>query len=112
MGTMYKSGSVPQYDYDWIREDRELARDCGCKPFSFISGLGNAAPIVPGDMDCYDIYDRLLNAGVVTKRTDADNESCCMYIYFSTRKAGENFIDRLNKYLRKKASMMRKVSDF
>lgn len=50
----------------------------------------------------YDARDMLLEAKVLRKNNNEDVESSCFQIDFSTEKAGENFIERFNKWAAKK----------
>lgn len=56
------------------------------------------------DMDNHDFERKLRDAGVLRKNSQTDTESCEFWAYFSTAKAGEAFIKRLNSYLRMRAS--------
>jgi hypothetical protein len=47
----------------------------------------------------YDAHSLLVKAGVVSKRTNHDHESCCCYYYFSSRKSAENFVKRFNDFM-------------
>lgn len=47
----------------------------------------------------YDVEAVLRKAGVIRKNNRTDTESCSLVVLFSTRKAGEAFLARLNKFL-------------
>jgi hypothetical protein len=88
--------NVPQFSYDDVRY--EEFRD----GYMFTAAMISACdPLFDSCYSNYEVEDKLQEAGVI--KTDTDSESCQMFIYFSTRSVGENFIDRLNEYLRNRA---------
>lgn len=87
---------APQFSYDDVRRDD--IRDC----YMFTAAMISACdPLFDGCHSNYGVEDKLQEARVI--RTDTDSESCQMFVFFSTRKTGENFIDRLNEYLEERA---------
>jgi hypothetical protein len=47
----------------------------------------------------YEVEDELRKAKVLRKNNRTDTEMCSLVVLFSSESAGNNFIDRLNKYL-------------
>jgi len=54
----------------------------------------------------YDIVDKLKEVGVLKPNTSEDSEFCQFFAYFSTKKAAENFIKRLTKYVEKRKQII------
>jgi hypothetical protein len=65
--------------------------------------------------DCdsnYEVEEKLRKAKVLTGRSDTDTESCALVVRFSSQKSADAFIDRLNKYLVKKAEKLVEATDY
>ena len=87
---------VPQFSYDSL--DNPNYRDRWMFTASMISAC---EPLFGSCRSNYEVEEKLREAGVI--KTDTDSESSEMFVFFSTRSVGENFIDRLNEYLRQRA---------
>jgi hypothetical protein len=90
---------VKQFSHDDIQKgfDEE-------NPFTFTCAMvSTCAPLFDRigtntDPDNHDV-EKLLLAKKVIRGGATDSESCQLFVYFKTRKAGEAFIDRLNQFL-------------
>ncbi len=60
-------------------------------------------PVFDRCSDNYEVEDVLRKAKVILPQNQTDTESCALVLNFSSRKAGEAFIDRLNRYLEQKS---------
>jgi hypothetical protein len=82
--------SIRDEDYDgkkyWLFE-------CGM--------ISTCSPLFDSLEDNYGVEKILRSRKVISPKTKTDTESCALVIQFSTKKAGEKFIDRLNAYLEK-----------
>jgi hypothetical protein len=63
-------------------------------------------------MDNYAFEKKLRMAGVLRGNNRTDTESCEFWAYFSTKKAGMAFVERLNGYLRKRAMLLHAARHF
>ena len=61
--------------------------------------ISTFAPVFDQCEDNYDVESVLRNAKVIRTNNRTDTESCSLVVLFSSRSAGENFINRLNTYL-------------
>ena len=82
----------------------DITKSFGDKhPFMFTCAMiSTCSPLFDHLDSNYDVEDLLIKEKVV-RGGSTDSESCQMFIYFSTRNAGEAFINRLNLYLQKLA---------
>lgn len=96
---------VPQFSYDEIHDPIRPGGD-----YYFTSAMiGACEPLFDGCRSNYEVENKLKEAGVI--KTSTDSESCQMFVYFSTRSVGENFIDRLNEYLQDRAEEYNEYAD-
>lgn len=71
--------------------------------YSFNGAMVSAcSPLLDDCDDNYDVTRLLKKEHVVRKGTQCDPESCSVYFNFKTKKSAHSFIDRLNKFLRKR----------
>lgn len=84
-------------------ESISLFKGCGRHGedvYSFFDDLiESCAPVFDDCPTNYEVEDKLRKAKVIHDRNNTDSESGGFGICFSSRKSGEKFIDRLNKYL-------------
>jgi len=57
----------------------------------------------------YDIVERLKTNKVLTKSAVEDSEYCQFFAYFKTKKASEDFIKRLSKYVEKRKQIIKSL---
>lgn len=62
--------------------------------------------------DNNELYAKLKEVGALGKDDCGDPEACCFYIYFVTKKAGVDFIKKLNAYLTQKRKLLEEARAF
>ena len=87
---------IKQFSYENISKERS---EFDGKFWFTADMVGSCRPVFDKCEHNHDVEDVLRKAGVIRKNTVTDTESCQLWVYFSTRKAGAAFIDRLNKFL-------------
>jgi hypothetical protein len=102
---LYDESDVVESDYQPDQRERS-------HKWEFIMDLPADNPDLFGDRDNYDMEEKLRIAGVIGRSDQADNESCCSYYYFKTKRAGAEFIKRLNDYISKKGRLVREANTF
>lgn len=89
----------PQFTYDDISYD-DVPYDR--RKWFFTGAMISATSPLLDHLDSNYDFERLLRKHkVLRKNNKTDTEMCQFWVYFSSKKAGENFIDRLNKFLQK-----------
>lgn len=63
--------------------------------------ISTLSPLIDHLYDNHDFERLLRKHKVLHKNSFTDTESCQFWAYFSSEKAAHNFIDRLNKFLKK-----------
>lgn len=100
--------TVPQFEEEDLDGPKEWD-----KRYSFHGAMiSMCSPFLDGIYDNYAFEDRLRKAKVLRKNSQTDTESCEFWAYFSTKKAGLAFVERLNKYLRKRAMLLHAARTF
>lgn len=99
-----KIEDIPQYSLAHVSESR------GEYHFedSFISGC---EPLFDNCGSNYEVREKLEEAGVIHHNNRAEAETCAMWVKFSTEEAAQNFIDRLNEYLRERAEKINRLAE-
>lgn len=82
-----------------------------CEQWTFTTAWSHI-PIFRNFDSCYDVDEVLLEGKVLTPTITIDSESGQSFYYFKTRKAGESFIKRLNKFIDKKSVQVSKMKPF
>ena len=82
--------------------------------YQFIADVvGDNADILEETVaDNNELYWKLKELGAIGKRDCGDTECCCFYIYFVTKKAGLEFIKKLNAYLTQKRKLLEEAKAF
>ena len=96
--------NVKQFDYNSINK---LDYEDISHPYYFTcSMVSTCAPLFDGCDDNYEVESLLVKNGVITKGCERDSEMCQMFVNFKRKDAARRFIDRLNKYLNKRAEQL------
>jgi hypothetical protein len=101
---------VPQFDeYDesdsWDYDGRKLwGFDCSMR--------STCSPLFDDCESNYEIEEKLQQAKVILPNNDCDSESCALVVRFSTLKAANAFIKRLNAYLAEKVKRLAAARSF
>jgi hypothetical protein len=90
---------IPQYTIDDVNEPYRKAASWHFED-EFISGC---EPLFDNCSSNYEVRAKLEEAGVIHHNNRAEAETSALWIKFSTEKSAQNFIDRLNEYLRNRA---------
>ena len=99
--------SVKQFSYDSINK---LDYDGTDYPYYFTAAMVSTCdPLFNGCYDNYDVENLLVKNGVITKACQTDSESCQMFVNFKRKDTAKKFIDRLNKYLVKRANQLEEL---
>ena len=99
-----------QFTYDDLNTHAGRGEDG--YPYWFECAMISACePLFPEDWDNHNVQDALIKAKVI-RGGQPDSESCALVINFTSKKAGEAFIDRLNAYLVKKAELLEAAQAF
>jgi hypothetical protein len=61
--------------------------------------ISRCSPVFDRCDDNHDVEDLLRKQKVILPTNQTDSESCALVVNFSSQKAGEAFVNRLNKYL-------------
>jgi hypothetical protein len=80
--------------------------------YAFVQDLPGDNANIFNEHDNLSLGERLLEAGVIGKDDLAELETCIFYIYFKDLQLGRAFIQRLNKYINKKAELIQKALAF
>jgi hypothetical protein len=97
-----------RFSNDDIRQTGEFG---DLTPFTFTCAMiSTCKPLFDDCEDNHEVADKLIKAKVI--RGHEDSESCQLFVNFRTRKSGEGFIRRLNKYLDEKEALLRKAREF
>lgn len=100
-----------QFDFD--RDIYDEGPGEGRHRYSFAGAMiTTCAPLLDDCEDNYDVTELLKKKHVVRKGTEDDPESCSVYFYFKTKKAAQSFIERFNKFLRKRYDETRRGKVF
>lgn len=87
---------MKEFSYDSIYD---MEYDDRTKYF-FSCSMVSTCPKHFGHLDSNYEVERILRMHrVIRANNNTDSETCALVLYFSSKKAGQNFIDRLNKFL-------------
>jgi hypothetical protein len=98
--------SVKQFDYDDIQT---ADWDSPPRYYFTCAMVSTCEPLFNGCYDNYDVESLLIKNKVITKACEADSESCQMFVNFKRKDTAKRFIDRLNKYLVKRAEQLEEL---
>lgn len=62
-----------------------------------------------GAEDNYDVQRIIERAGIAGKNTTFDSESCQLFAYFKSKRDGEAFVKRVNRFLTRKHAAVAKA---
>lgn len=82
-----------------------------CGQWTFTTAWSHI-PIFKNFDSCYDVDEVLEEGKVLTPTITVDSESAQSFYHFKTRKAGESFVKRLNKFIDKKSAQVNKLKPF
>lgn len=83
------------------------------RPWFFTCAMvGTCAPVFDYCWDNYEVAKKLTQAGVIDEACLEDSEASQMFVYFKTREGGEEFIRRLNDYIKEKFKRLKEANDF
>jgi hypothetical protein len=79
----------------------------GDYPYCFTCAMvSTCEPLFDGCGDNYEVEDLLKKNGVINRGCHCDSEGCQLFVNFKRKDTAHRFIDRLNKYLAKRAEQL------